>query len=260
MVAMLFCSISLMSQSKKHMSLYFENRVRQKVKGAGTSGSAQYRLAIDSSYINSVGQSFTVTNFKYYISNIKLTDSGGRVFENKNSYYLIDENDSASHHIQLDDIPEGDYSKISFTIGVDSLHNCSGAQSGALDPIHGMFWTWNTGYIFLKLEGKAPASKQPGHIFEYHIGGYKAPSNCIREVSFDIAGIHSYVSDDDLLVGASPGTCQIRLSADISSILSAHYTVDFSKLSSVTDFHNAATIADNYKDMFHLVGVFYGSK
>ena len=259
MVAMLFCSSSLIGQSAKHMSLYFENGVKQKVKEQGATRFGNYKLDVDSSYINGIGQPFTVTNFKYYISNIKLIDSTGRVFENRNSY-LINQDDSASHYISLKEIPEGSYSRITFIIGVDSMHNCSGAQSGALDPINGMFWTWNSGYIFLKLEGKSPASKQPGHTFEYHIGGYKEPANCIREVSLDIAGLRSYASDDHIISGGEAGTCQIRLAADISSILSAHYVVDFSKLSSVTDFHNAATIADNYKDMFHVVGVFYGSK
>jgi hypothetical protein len=30
-------------------------------------------------------------------------------------------------------------------------------------------------------------------------------------------------------------------------------TIDLSKLSSVTDFHNATTIADNYSDMFSIM-------
>jgi hypothetical protein len=34
---------------------------------------------------------------------------------------------------------------IKFLLGVDSLKNVSGIQTGALDPAKGMFWTWNTG-------------------------------------------------------------------------------------------------------------------
>ena len=134
-------------------------------------------------YKNKAGQEYTITNFKYYISNIKLIDEAGKAHINADSYYLVRHDDSASMDIELTDIPSGKYKSISFLIGVDSLHNCSGAQSGALDPVNGMFWTWNQGYIFFKLEGKSPSSKSSGGIYEYHIGGYKAPANCIRPVT-----------------------------------------------------------------------------
>ena len=132
-------------------------------------------------------------------------------------------------------------------IGVDSIHNCSGAQSGALDPVNGMFWTWSTGYIFLKLEGHADASASSGHIFEYHIGGYAAPNNCIRRVTLSLTA-------KGLRIEKSKAN-KIWLKADISEILKNPVTIDFSKLSSVTDHHNAITIADNYMDMFTIKAV-----
>ena len=113
----------------------------------------------------------------------------------------------------------------------------------------------------MKLEGKSPDSKSPGHIFEYHIGGYKEPSNCIRTVTLEIfkpknkAVVHT---DNDMLhiAGTTPiensKTVSIGIIADISMILSSHTVIDFSKLSSVTDFHNVKTIAENYKDMFYV--------
>ena len=64
-------------------------------------------------------------------------------------------------------------------VGVDSARNVSGAQTGALDPAKGMFWTWNTGYIMAKLEGNSPAS--PTGIFEYHIGGFKQNESVIKK-------------------------------------------------------------------------------
>ena len=39
-------------------------------------------------------------------------------------------------------------------LGVDSVLNYNGVHEGALDPINGMYWTWQTGYIHCKLEGK----------------------------------------------------------------------------------------------------------
>jgi hypothetical protein len=157
-----------------------------------------------------------------------------------NEYNLIDVEDKESQQIV---IPEkGDYSSISFTIGVDSLHNCSGLQQGALDPVKGMFWAWNTGYIFLKLEGKSPNSKSPSNIFEYHIGGYKQPNNCIRQVTLNLTvkSIQNIAIDVDLL----------PIWVDISELIKTPTSIDFTKLSSVTDFNNATMMADNYADMF----------
>ncbi|MGZ4061011.1 MAG: MbnP family protein, partial [Bacteroidia bacterium] len=134
-------------------------------------------------YKNDLGQLFTISKFKYYISNIHLIKSDGKEFISPD-YFLVNEEEEQSKKIILN-LSAAEYSSINFIIGVDSVHNCSGAQSGALDPANAMFWAWNSGYIFLKLEGKAPESKSPGHIFEYHIGGYKNPTNCIRTVSLN---------------------------------------------------------------------------
>ena len=168
-------------------------------------------------------------------------NADGREFES-HQYFLVDEAQPESKLITLPDVPVGTYKSMTFTIGVDSLHNCSGAQTGALDPVNGMFWTWSTGYIFLKLEGHADASTSPGHIFEYHIGGYMAPNNCIRKVTlaFRKSGVRL----------ANDKTDEVPVKADILQILKTPTTVDFSGLSSVTDFHHATTIADNYSDMF----------
>lgn len=71
---------------------------------------------------------------------------------------------------------------LQFTLGVDSALNCSGAQDGDLDPLKGMFWTWNSGYIFFKLEGYSPASTGSLGRIEHHIGGYRSPFNAARKI------------------------------------------------------------------------------
>src|SRR6218665_2841075 len=116
-------------------------------------------LRLDSGhYANALGQDFTVTKFKYYLSNICLKSRSGKQFFSGGSF-LIDEEDTARKRLWLKNVPCGSYETLEFTIGVDSLHNCSGAQAGDLDPLHAMFWAWNTGYIFMKLEGASPAAK-----------------------------------------------------------------------------------------------------
>lgn len=198
-------------------------------------------LALDSViYRNALNQDFSVTKFKYYISNIVLSRKDGKPVTYKN-YFLIDEEKPDAKKIVLENLPYGEYVSVNFTIGVDSLDNCSGAQSGALDPINGMFWTWNTGYIFMKLEGVSEFSPAPNAMLEYHIGGFKKPHNCIRTVSLPL---------DKSISITNNSNATIDIKTDVLEILKTPFSIDFSALSSVTDFNNATLIADNYSDIF----------
>lgn len=204
---------------------------------------ANNRLILDSGvYSNSLGQEFKITKFKYYISNICLYNKNGERFFTTQSF-LIDEDNTKSKNLVLEQVARGTYTAIEFIIGVDSLHNCSGAQSGALDPANAMFWAWNTGYIFLKLEGTSSHSKSPGHFFEYHVGGYKQPSNSIRQVKLQ-----------DFVIESNQNPL-ITLKIDVLEILKTPVAIDFSALSSVTDTKNAGVIANNYMDMFSILNV-----
>ncbi|MCC6373145.1 MAG: hypothetical protein IT236_19225 [Bacteroidia bacterium] len=202
---------------------------------------ANQLLVLDSGrYTNELQQAYTLSKLKYYLGKFTLLNSNGT--ESKvDAYFLVDEENSESKTLQLDGIALGEYTGMEFILGVDSLNNCSGAQSGALDPVNAMFWTWNTGYIFLKLEGHAAASTSPAHLFEYHIGGYKQPQNSVRHFRFKFK--------KPLIVSSNQKNI-LQLVADVSEILKTPNTIDFSKLSSVTDLKNANTIADNYADMF----------
>lgn len=198
-------------------------------------------LKLDSvHYQNELGQAFTISKFKYYLGHLSLRRNDGTVFRVPD-YFLINEEEEDSKQLLLKAIPPGNYTALEFIIGVDSADNCSGAQSGALDPVNAMYWAWNTGYIFLKLEGNAPASTAPGHFFEYHIGGYKQPCNCIRRVALNL---------EHMALGAAPQSLELK--ADILKLLNGGSPINFGTLPTVTDFHNAPLVADNYKNMFSI--------
>ncbi len=203
-------------------------------------------LKLDSAYYkNELGQSFKISKFKYYLGEIHLKSVQGKDYYSK-SYFLVNEDEESSKQITLNQIPNGNYISISFILGVDSIDNCSGAKSGALDPLNAMFWAWNTGYIFLKLEGNSPVSKSPGGMFEYHIGGYKQPSNCIRKIELDL-------TKNPIIINNKVSFLELK--TNLSEILKSPNTIDFSILSSVTDSKNADLIANNYKDMFSVLSV-----
>lgn len=104
-------------------------------------------------YKNQAGNLFSVNSLKYYLSDIELVADDGRTYELHNCD-LIDVFDPESQKLALDSVPNGRYTKMRFHVGVDSLRNSSGDQSGDLNPSYGMLWTWASGYIFYKHEGR----------------------------------------------------------------------------------------------------------
>ncbi|WP_338760447.1 MbnP family protein [Bernardetia sp. ABR2-2B] len=142
-------------------------------------------FALNTDYTNAVGETFKVDLLQYYISNIILKSEGGNeyVVPQEESYFLIKENDAATQKIQLSNIPEGNYNEVTFIVGVDSLRSTMLPEdrTGVLDiGVEGagqeMYWRWNAGYIFFKMEGNSsaiePTENNPNGRFFYHIGGF----------------------------------------------------------------------------------------
>lgn len=150
------------------------------------------------------GDSLNFSTFKYYISNIKLKKSDGTWWVQPNSYFLLDLSTGSTPSVQLSGVPTGEYTDISYTLGVDSLRNVSGAQDGALSPSLGMFWSWNSGYIMLKAEGTSPDAGMGGS-FAFHLGGFSGANNVVTTKS------HAFTGNSLSVTGN--GHCQIHLSA-----------------------------------------------
>jgi len=190
-------------------------------------------------YTNANGDSYNITVFKYYISNISLTKGDGSVYKIPESYLLIDAAKPASSLNLLNDIPAGDYSQISFTIGIDKERNLAGAQTGALDPALGMFWTWNSGYIFVKLEGSSPQSTAANKSLTFHIGGIVDPNNTIRTYS------KAFSPGNPLRVRADKKP-QIHFKVNAGSLFTGKQTISFADLNFTMGGAKSVIIADNY--------------
>ncbi|MDB9743990.1 hypothetical protein OAA91_00520 [Fibrobacterales bacterium] len=54
-----------------------------------------------------------------------------------------------------------------------------------------MYWTWNSGHIYFKLEGTSKVSTSPGKRVEYHLGGFRGKEKTTQEVVFDISKVAS---------------------------------------------------------------------
>jgi hypothetical protein len=201
-------------------------------------------LVFGDTYTNSSGEDFTVSNFNFYIAQIRLinTDSGISYNVNKDDYFLVDFADDNSTELKLKAVP-ATYNRIAFLVGVDSIRNVSGAQTGALDPGKGMFWTWNSGYIMAKLEGNSPASAQPNNAFEYHIGGFSGQNNVLRQPSL------SFPLAQHVTLQANRSS-HMTIEANVSAWFSPN-NIQFSVNPVVTTPGPLAKqIADNYANMF----------
>jgi len=81
--------------------------------------------------------------------------------------------------------------------------------TGDLNPANNMYWVWNTGHIFLKLEGTVTSANNKA--LTAHIGGYRAPYSAI------VTAAPTFPSGTALAVRANQ-TPTINLTANVLKI------------------------------------------
>jgi uncharacterized repeat protein (TIGR04052 family) len=136
---------------------------------------------------------FTVTDARFYVSSIELVDAAGRghaVTLTSNAFQgggvaLLDFEDGCGPDGTAETntsvtglVAPGDYRGLRFTLGVPQEKNFLDLAKAAppLD-VTGMFWTWLSGYKFLKVDGSSPM--EGGGIYPYlvHVGAAGCPGD-----------------------------------------------------------------------------------
>ena len=195
-------------------------------------------LQTGSTYINSLGEPFIIRAFKYYVSDIQLLYADGSTYNIAKPPHLVNEIDTSTRLLSIT-APTGTITGIQFLLGVDSVINTTGVQTGDLDPANGMYWVWNTGYIMAKLEGSSPVAKSPGHQFSYDIGGYKWGENAARKITLTSSSTANYP------------TSLVLIKADVLKWFNSAHDI---KIAAQPMCHEpgklAMQIADNYEKMF----------
>lgn len=130
--------------------------------------------------------SLEIHKLKFYISNIQFLQDSVLVYELEKKYFLIDLEDEKSLEISFDSKEKINYNYLKFNFGIDSLTNVSGAFGGDLDPTNGMYWTWQSGYINFKLEGKSNVCPARKNKFQFHLGGYQFPNNALQSLELNV--------------------------------------------------------------------------
>lgn len=139
-------------------------------------------FVIGQTYVNAQDYKFKIETLRFYISNITLlTDDGNEVMVKDVDYLNFQNNhntDNAQGEQITAKIPAGNYSALRFAVGVDSTLNFKDPSeypsAHPLSIFNGSHWNWNTGYIFLKIEGNIDTvpygSGSLDKAFLYHTG------------------------------------------------------------------------------------------
>ena len=96
----------------------------------------------------------------------------------------------------------------------------------------------------MKLEGSSPVIPTTAHTFTYHIGGFTTPNNNLKEIYLEF--------DGDILPLANNTHPELHLVIDALEILKGPTTINMATFpnSIMMPGANAATLANNYADMF----------
>ncbi len=142
------------------------------------------KLELGKKFISKSNDTLEISSLKFYVSNFNLEFDDESTLSNDGIYLLDIEKTSNSIAIKLNKEGKGKIiNKVTFSVGIDSLTNVSGALEGDLDPTKGMYWAWQSGYINFKMEGKSKNCLTPKNKFQFHIGGYLSPFETIRQIS-----------------------------------------------------------------------------
>lgn len=129
------------------------------------------------------GQTLTINGvatkldiFRFYVSNFRLVDAAGNETPQEGLYLLVKPDPD---EYVIGDMPAGNYTKVRFDIGIDSLTNHGDPTQYALGtPLGGQFpemhWSWSIGYIFMRIDGETDingdGTPDPDGSFQMHLG------------------------------------------------------------------------------------------
>lgn len=129
--------------------------------------------------------SIKISSLKFYLTNIEILDKDGQVVETCPDALISLEDSSHFYLCQFRDWKASN--RLRFTLGVDSLKNMQGAIEGPLDPINGMYWSWQSGYINFKFEASSPIIPTKKNKLQLHLGGYQYPFRSDRAIEVSLS-------------------------------------------------------------------------
>lgn len=140
----------------------------------GKSANLNQKLLLNNQHIQ-------LDQVKFYISNLQFYKNDELVVSDPTIAHLVDLSVDSSTYLLFPQISPEAVDEIRFNMGIDSVTNTSGAMGGDLDPIYGMYWSWQSGYINCKIEGFFLESRKEE--FQFHIGGYSGDFCALQQIA-----------------------------------------------------------------------------
>jgi hypothetical protein len=128
------------------------------------------------------GDSLKLNKLAWYISDLHLLSGSKTVWCDEQKVRLMGAGVPGELKIRINYADTIQFDAVEFYAGIDSLTNCSGAFVGSLDPVNGMYWTWQSGFINTKIE----AESNSGRELQLHLGGYRWPFASVMKVRLPI--------------------------------------------------------------------------
>jgi hypothetical protein len=197
-------------------------------------------------YQNDLNQNYLLESFKFYLSNFEFeSTSTNETFKVEDSYLLFSADREKNTFDREILVKKGEYSKLNFSIGVDSIKNTSLDNTGDLDISNSMAWDWNTGYKFVVMEGKYYTDSSNLTVstpLVFHIGqnqNYKKVS-----LSFDD------MNDKGILSINNENTKKIILKVDLNDFFSSPNQIDFDEINNIMGGGKSLLFSQNYENGF----------
>lgn len=124
-------------------------------------------------YVNASGNPYLVSEIQYFISDVKLYKSDDEFIlldDFEDIHYVDTDIQETSKYVLMDSVPPGDYTKVSFTFGINEEKNQP--MIFINPPESFMFWPayLGGGFHYMKLNGKWINEEGETKVFNFHLG------------------------------------------------------------------------------------------
>ncbi len=184
----------------------------------------------DMQYINKAGNNYLVNEIQYFISDVILhKNDGGELMLDawEDIHYVDTDLENTQIYAFKDEIPVGNYNKITFTFGINEQKNQT--LMFVNPPESFMFWPeyLGGGYHYMKLNGKWLDTLNQVSPFDFHLG--------IGQI---------YHSFPDSITGFIQNYFEVEL-PNSSFEMKSGQTLDFTIVLNVEDWFQSPTVYDH---------------
>jgi len=208
------------------------------VKFAAQIGGTDFACGQDYPSIGSASSTFTAADFRFYITNLKLSGTSGDVdvtldtddFQNDGVALLDFEDgtsscqngDAGTHTAVTGTVPPGTYTGVSFTVGIpfEQNHLDVGTSTAPLN-VPAMYWTWAGGHKFIRIDGTVG-----GNGFNLHLGSTGCTSTsmtdppaspCANPNTMDISLSSFSAATDTIVLDPAPAFADVDVSQNTAA-------------------------------------------